>query len=243
MDERLEGMRWIAADSSSAIPLSQEVVSATSRSLDDPIEFPASYAFGKRLLDIAGALALVAVFSPLLLLITLMQAGDRESILFKHTRIGRNGRAFKVYKFRTMVPNADKVLRELIASDPELQQEWLRDHKLKDDPRVTAMGKFLRKTSLDELPQLWNVLKGEMSLVGPRPIVRAELRRYGRAARYYLAVKPGLTGLWQVSGRSDTDYRRRVAMDRHYASTASLITDLVVLAKTVDVVLRRRGAY
>lgn len=245
MDEGVEVMEWTAADTASVIPLSRgiEPFKPRPRFLDYPVTYPVSYVLGKRFVDIAGTLVLALVFSPLLILVTLLLARDGANILFRHTRIGKNGRAFKVYKFRTMVPNADQVLRELITGNPALRTEWLRDHKLKDDPRVTAIGKFLRKTSLDELPQLWNVLKGEMSLVGPRPIVREELRRYGRAARYYLAIKPGLTGLWQVSGRNDTDYRRRVAMDRHYTSTASLGTDLVVLAKTVDVVLRRRGAY
>jgi undecaprenyl-phosphate galactose phosphotransferase len=142
-----------------------------------------------------------------------------------------------------MVPNANTLLHQLLASDPELRAEWRRDHKLKNDPRVTYVGRFLRKTSLDELPQLINVIKGEMSLVGPRPIVRDEIKKYGRAAGYYLCGKPGLTGLWQVSGRNDTDYRRRVAMDRLYVRRASLALDLVVLFKTVGVVLFRRGAY
>jgi undecaprenyl-phosphate galactose phosphotransferase len=204
---------------------------------------PSGYFFSKRFIDVVGALLLTLVFSPVLLVVTLSLLRDGGDILFRHTRIGKGGKAFKVYKFRTMVPHADQVLRDLIARDPELREEWLRDHKLRNDPRVTTIGKFLRRSSLDELPQLWNVFKGEMSLVGPRPIIREEITKYGRAARYYLAVKPGLTGIWQVSGRNDTDYRRRVAMDRHYACTASLSTDLVVLAKTVDVVLRRRGAY
>jgi undecaprenyl-phosphate galactose phosphotransferase len=207
------------------------------------IRFPPHYVLCKRLLDIFGSIALALVFSPVVLVAVISLRRQGGDVLFRHTRIGKGGRTFSVYKFRSMVPNADLVLRELIASNEELRTEWLRDHKLKDDPRVTTIGKFLRKTSLDELPQLWNVIRGDMSLVGPRPIVREELQKYGRAVRYYLAVKPGLTGLWQVSGRNDTDYRRRVAMDRRYARSASLGTDLVVLAKTVDVVLRRRGAY
>jgi exopolysaccharide production protein ExoY len=247
MDERVETLHWADVDSSTTIRLQSDVEIEAARLNPrlpvEQIEFHVSYVLGKRIVDIVGALMLAAVFSPLLLVVTLLQYGDGESILFRHIRIGRNGRAFKVYKFRTMIPNADQALRELIANNPELRQEWLRDHKLKNDPRVTLIGKFLRKTSLDELPQLWNVLRGEMSLVGPRPVVRAELRKYGRAARYYLAVKPGITGIWQISGRNDTNYRRRVAMDRYYTSVASLGTDLVVLAKTVDVVLRRRGAY
>jgi Undecaprenyl-phosphate galactose phosphotransferase WbaP len=246
MDERVERLQWAEVDSSTASPVQSEMdieTARVSRLSALNVEFRPSFVMAKRILDIAGALALATVFSPLLLIVTLLQYGDGESILFRQIRVGKNGRAFMVYKFRTMVPNANQVLRELLAQNPELRAEWLRDHKLKDDPRVTMIGKLLRKTSLDELPQLWNVIRGDMSLVGPRPIVRAELPKYGRTSRYYLALKPGLTGIWQISGRNDTDYRRRVAMDRHYARTASLRLDLVVLAKTVDVVLRRRGAY
>ncbi|MDR3415445.1 MAG: sugar transferase [Nevskia sp.] len=247
MGDRAGDLHWTTADTDSTVALTsgregflQEAATPATR---HEIRFRPYYVVAKRVVDIAGALVLGLVFSPILLIVTFSLNNDGGDILFRHTRVGKGGRAFKVYKFRTMVPNADQVLRELIANNPQLREEWLRDHKLKDDPRVTRIGRFLRKTSLDELPQLWNVLKGEMSLVGPRPVIREELRKYGRAARYYLAVKPGLTGVWQVSGRNDTDYRRRVAMDRRYAGTASLGVDIVVLAKTVDVVLRRRGAY
>lgn len=247
MDENIESVHWAAIDSSAVIPLRAEaefrLPPIASRPVTRPIEFQRTYALAKRLLDLGGAMVLAAAFSPLLLVVSLWASKDGGDVLFSHIRIGKNGKAFKVYKFRTMVPNSDRVLRDLLCSNPELKAEWLRDHKLKDDPRVTTIGKFLRKTSLDELPQLWNVVKGEMSLVGPRPIVRAELHKYGRTSRYYLAVKPGLTGIWQISGRNDTDYYRRVAMDRHYVRIASLSLDLVVLLKTVDVVLRRRGAY
>jgi Undecaprenyl-phosphate galactose phosphotransferase WbaP len=248
MDDRIESSHWVGTDSVSAIPLSTDIKIGATQSVDalcacNDISLSPSYVLSKRVVDILGTIVLVIVFSPVLLIVTLSLSLNGGTVLFRHSRIGRDGKAFKVYKFRSMVPNAGQVLGQLVATDPILREEWLRDHKLKDDPRVTRVGKFLRKTSLDELPQLWNVLKGEMSLVGPRPVIREELSKYGRAARYYLAVKPGLTGIWQVSGRNDTDYRRRVAMDRYYACTASLGTDLVVLAKTVDVVLRRRGAY
>ena len=142
-----------------------------------------------------------------------------------------------------MVPDAEQKLQRLLAEDPIAQQEWLRDQKLRKDPRVTRTGQFLRKTSLDELPQLLNVIKGEMSLIGPRPIVDDELPRYGRASRWYLAVSPGMTGLWQVSGRNDTDYRRRVALDSYYVRNRSFRLDLMILAKTVSVIVGRRGAY
>jgi lipopolysaccharide/colanic/teichoic acid biosynthesis glycosyltransferase len=142
-----------------------------------------------------------------------------------------------------MVRNAEQVLRHLLNEHPELRDEWTKNFKLRNDPRITRTGRVLRLTSLDELPQLWNVLRGEMSLVGPRPIVRAELLRYGRNASRYLAVKPGLTGLWQVKGRSDTTYRRRVAMDKFYVRNQSILLDLYILASTPAAVLRRNGAY
>jgi Undecaprenyl-phosphate galactose phosphotransferase WbaP len=197
----------------------------------------------KRMVDVLGALALGVVFSPLIAGVTLILLRQGGPVFFSHTRIGRSGKPFKVLKFRTMVPNAQQILEELLAASPEMQAEWDRDHKLKDDPRITRTGRFLRKTSLDELPQIWNVLKGEMSLVGPRPVVEAELEKYGRAVRYYFASKPGITGLWQVSGRNDTDYRRRVVMDRRYARDANLFLDVKILLRTVLVVVHRRGAY
>jgi lipopolysaccharide/colanic/teichoic acid biosynthesis glycosyltransferase len=141
-----------------------------------------------------------------------------------------------------MVPNAEQVLREILHQDPDLQREWMRNQKLRNDPRVTAIGRFLRRTSLDELPQLWNVLKGEMSLVGPRPVVREEWGRYGRHLDTFLAAKPGVTGLWQVTGRSDSCYRRRVALDRYYVRKRSLLMDVSILVRTVRVVLQGRGA-
>ena len=197
----------------------------------------------KRLLDILGALTLVLLLSPLLLVVGLVLARDRGPIIYSHSRTGRHGRTFGCLKFRTMVPNAEQVLRELLHNDPDLQREWMCNQKLRNDPRVTAIGRFLRRTSLDELPQLWNVLKGEMSLVGPRPVVREEWQRYGRRLDTYLAAKPGVTGLWQVMGRSDSCYRRRVALDCYYARKRGLSLDLFILLQTVKVVLRGRGAY
>jgi undecaprenyl-phosphate galactose phosphotransferase len=164
-------------------------------------------------------------------------------IIFGHERIGFRGKKFRCYKFRSMVPDADLLLQNLLASSAAARAEWERDFKLKKDPRITRVGRFLRKTSLDELPQLWNVLKGEMSLVGPRPIVREELVRYGRGARFYLSARPGLTGLWQVSGRNDIDYGRRVAMDRAYAERAGIRIDINIIVRTVSVVLKIKGAY
>jgi exopolysaccharide production protein ExoY len=201
------------------------------------------YAPAKRILDIAGAIVLAAVFSPLIVAIAILMRREGGSIIYKHRRVGRDGRSFECLKFRTMVPNADQVLRELLERDAAIKAEWVRDHKLRCDPRVTRLGRFLRRTSLDELPQLWNVMRGEMSLVGPRPVVKEELLRYGRNVRAYLSTKPGITGLWQVKGRNDTDYRRRVVLDTYYVRNQNLLLDLYILLKTTGVVLGGVGAY
>lgn len=197
----------------------------------------------KRVLDILGAALLGIVFLPLILAVAVLLRREGGPIIFRHRRIGRNGKAFDCLKFRSMVPDADRVLRELLERHPELKAEWLRDHKLRDDPRVTVVGRFLRRTSLDELPQLWNVIRGEMSLVGPRPVVREELLRYGRHLHRYLAARPGITGLWQVTGRNDTDYRRRVVLDVYYVRRQSVVLDLYILLKTTHVVVGGSGAY
>jgi exopolysaccharide production protein ExoY len=200
-------------------------------------------AVAKRVLDVVGAVTLGLVFSPLIVVIVFLMRKSGGSVIYRHNRVGRGGQIFSCLKFRTMVPNADQVLRDLLESNPELQAEWVRDHKLRHDPRVTRLGRFLRRTSLDELPQLLNVLKGDMSLVGPRPVVREELLRYGRNVGIYLAAKPGITGLWQVTGRNNTDYRRRVALDTYYVRNQNLFLDLYILAKTTGVVLGGDGAY
>ena len=197
----------------------------------------------KRTVDILGALLLAAVFSPLIVVMALLLWRQGGPVIYRHRRVGRGGMMFECLKFRTMVPNADQVLRDLLEAHPELKREWVQDHKLRDDPRITGVGRFLRRTSLDELPQLWNVVRGEMSLVGPRPIVREELLRYGRNVRDYLAAKPGITGLWQVTGRNDTEYRRRVVLDTYYVRNQNLLLDVYILFKTVLVVLGRTGAY
>ena len=168
---------------------------------------------------------------------------DGGPVLFAHRRLGKDGRYFYCLKFRSMAVDAEKRLAELLASDPVARAEWEKDHKLRDDPRVTKLGAFLRKSSLDELPQLFNVLRGEMSLVGPRPIVEAEIAKYGRRFRHYCTVKPGITGLWQVSGRNDTTYRARVAMDCVYAARRNVWMDFGILAATAPAVLLRRGSY
>jgi lipopolysaccharide/colanic/teichoic acid biosynthesis glycosyltransferase len=197
----------------------------------------------KRAGDLLGALLLATVFSPIFLLALLGATMNGQKVLFRHQRVGRDGSLFYCLKFRTMVPDAEELLRKLLESDLDRRAEWERDHKLKDDPRVTSFGRFLRATSLDELPQIWNVLKGEMSLVGPRPVTPQEMLRYGRNAVVYQLVRPGLTGLWQVSGRNFVEYRKRVAMDVVYVKHQSLVLDLWILLKTVFVVLTGHGAF
>lgn len=203
----------------------------------------AAAAVMKRLLDVVGAIVLGIVFAPLIVTIVFLMRRDGSPVIYRHRRIGRGGRIFSCLKFSSMVPNADQLLGGLLERDPELRAEWIRDHKLRNDPRVTRLGRFLRRTSLDELPQLLNVLRGEMSLVGPRPVVREELLRYGRNVDIYLSAKPGITGLWQVTGRNNTDYRRRVVMDTYYVRNQNLLLDLYILAKTTGVVLCGKGAY
>jgi Undecaprenyl-phosphate galactose phosphotransferase WbaP len=198
----------------------------------------------KRFMDLGIVILGGIVILPLLLLIVLLiKLSSPGPILFGHLRIGRGGRHFKTYKFRTMVIDADEQLEKLLKSDPEVRRQWETNHKIKDDPRITGIGKFLRRTSLDELPQLINILKGEMSLVGPRPIVDGEVPKYGENFKRIFSIKPGLTGLWQVSGRSDTDYTSRVSYDTYYLQSWSVWLDLWVLFKTAGVVIRGKGAY
>jgi undecaprenyl-phosphate galactose phosphotransferase len=199
--------------------------------------------FIKRCFDLVVSISALVLGLPFLLAIALKVRGTRGAIFFGHQRVGQDGKLFKCYKFRTMAPDADRLLADLLTSSAEARNEWARDFKLKNDPRVTAIGRFLRKTSLDELPQLWNVLIGEMSLVGPRPVVTAELDRYGTQVDYYLQAKPGITGLWQISGRNDVTYETRVYLDAWYVKNWSLFNDIVILFRTVKVIFRRKGAY
>jgi Undecaprenyl-phosphate galactose phosphotransferase WbaP len=197
-----------------------------------------------RVLDITlillAAPYILLAFLTLAILVKLDSPGP---VFYRQIRIGRFGRKFPVYKFRTMVQNADRVLQDYLDKYPELKVEWLATHKLKQDPRVTRLGALLRAWSLDELPQLWNVIIGDMSLVGPRPIVDAEVEKYGKCFELYIQVRPGLTGLWQVSGRNNTTYERRVELDEYYVRNRSLKLDLQILLKTVLVVLKKDGAY
>ena len=209
-----------------------------------PVRETEKEALLKRGLDLLGSLSALVLMAPLLMAVgaTIWLCGAGP-VVFSQERIGRNGRTFRCYKFRTMVPNGEQLFAELLTNDPLARLEWETMHKLRRDPRVTRLGKFLRMSSLDELPQLFNVLKGDMSLVGPRPIVSAEAGRYGRRFRSYCMVKPGLTGLWQVSGRNNTSYRRRVALDVTYARRASLSLDLWIMLRTVPAIVSASGCY
>lgn len=197
-----------------------------------------------RLIDVVGAVLLLVFVAPLMLMVAGLIALERSGpVLFRQTRIGLGGQAFKVLKFRTMAADAEQRLIAHLASDPTAAAEWLADHKLRNDPRTTPFGRFLRRSSVDELPQLINVLRGEMSLVGPRPIVVDEVAKYGRHFAAYTSVKPGLTGRWQVNGRNDVPYPRRVRMDAAYARSRCVALDVRILFATVPAVLKRRGSY
>lgn len=212
--------------------------------VDEPREFVIAHLREKRLLDVVGAAALLLFFAPIMLVVALwIILADPGPVFFSQKRIGLNGNLFNCYKFRTMAIDAEERLDSLLLKDPAARAEWARDHKLRDDPRVTRVGKFLRKSSLDELPQLWSVLLGDMSLVGPRPIVEKEASRYGRYLSHYCAVRPGITGLWQINGRNDVSYRRRVAYDVLYVRTATVTDNVRILALTVPSVLASRGSY
>ncbi len=198
----------------------------------------------KRALDLALASVLGLALAPLFLILAAWIKLDSPGpVFFGHRRLGLGGRPFVAWKFRTMVQDAEAVLADYLARNPDARAEWAARQKLRNDPRVTRAGRILRKFSLDELPQLWNVLKGEMSLVGPRPIVEEEVPRYGEAVRLYFRVRPGMTGLWQVSGRNDTTYAERVELDAYYVRNWSVWLDLYLLARTAWVVLTRKGAY
>lgn len=197
----------------------------------------------KRGLDVSVAAIMIFLLLPLMVCIcVLVRLGSAGPVLFRQARIGMGGRKFECLKFRTMILDADAALQELSKKSPEARYEWEQTFKLKKDPRITLFGHFLRRTSLEELPQLFNVLAGEMSLVGPPPVVAAETSRYGNALPVYLSVRPGLTGLWQVSGRSECSYAVRVALDEQYVRTWSLWNDVKIIMRTVDVVLRQRGS-
>lgn len=193
----------------------------------------------KRAVDVVVASAVLLILLPLLVTVAvLLWATQGGSIIFQHPRVGFRGRRFQCYKFRTMLPNADELLKRYLAANPEAAEEWRVNQKLKHDPRVTFIGSLIRRSSIDELPQLINVLKGDMSCVGPRPVVEAELARYGAEADQYLRARPGITGLWQVSGRNRLSYEARVALDSDYVRNWNLKRDFVIALKTIPALLR-----
>lgn len=199
--------------------------------------------FMKRAFDILVASCALAVLSPVLLTVAFIVKRDGGPALFGHKRLGRQGKSFPCLKFRSMIINSDAALKKHLEANAEARAEWQRDHKLRDDPRVTRIGKILRRTSIDELPQLLNVLKGDMSIVGPRPIIVAETEKYDNDISHYYRVRPGITGLWQVSGRNDVSYTQRVQMDSWYVRNWSLWHDIAIICKTFPVVFNRNGAY
>ncbi len=203
-------------------------------------------AYGKRLFDVLFSLCVLVFFSPLYLLIALLiYVSSPGPVLYIQRRVGRYGRPFACIKFRTMVVGADRMLAEMLDAQPNCRAEFEDNFKLKDDPRITPIGRWLRTTSLDEFPQFWNVLMGDMSVVGPRPLVKEELHKYGSAIDKVLTVRPGITGLWQVSGRNDIPYVRRVQIDLYYAKHHSFAMDLNIAIRTIGVVVfpKGNGAY
>lgn len=214
-----------------------QVASEEGNWLGDP------YTSVKRGMDVVLALTALVVFGPLMIVLTVLIRCDGGPALFRQERIGLHRQRFQCLKFRSMVRNAEDVLQRTLERDPAAREEWESVRKLRSDPRITPVGRFLRSTSLDELPQLFNVLAGDMSLVGPRPIVEAEVERYGALFFYYTQCKPGLTGLWQVSGRSDVSYESRVRLDEAYFHNRSIVSDIVILCRTPAAVISRHGAH
>ena len=202
------------------------------------------YSLIKHFLDFIFAIILFVLFIPIILaIIFTLKLFTTENIFFKHKRIGKNGEEFVLYKFRTMKESRDKILNEYFIKYPEAKLEWENNHKLRNDPRITKVGYFLRDFSLDEIPQILNIIKGDMSFVGPRPIVRKEIEKYDIHFNNYKRCRPGLTGLWQVSGRNNTTYKDRIDFDMYYIKNKSFYLDVKIILKTIPVVLSRKGAY
>jgi lipopolysaccharide/colanic/teichoic acid biosynthesis glycosyltransferase len=197
---------------------------------------------GKRAVDVSISAVLLVCLSPVFLILALLIAADGGPVFFAHRRVGRDGTAFGCWKFRTMLIGAEECLTEYLRYHPHAKAEWGEYQKLQYDPRITSIGSLLRKTSLDEIPQLWNVLKGEMSLVGPRPVTAVEMRRYGNFSGLVTSIRPGITGSWQVTGRNEVTFSQRVKMDMEYVMTRTLVGDVIILVRTIPVVFARTGA-
>lgn len=204
----------------------------------------ASYRLAKRMFDLSIVLFFAPFLFPIFAVVALVvKLSSRGPVFFRHGRVGQFGKPFNVWKFRTMHEQSEELLLEYFKTHPEAEREWKQSHKLRFDPRITRLGRVLRKTSLDELPQLWNVLIGDMSLVGPRPIVKAEIAKYGERFFFYSCAKPGVTGLWQVSGRSRLSYDERTQLDERYVRQWRITFDLRILVRTVRMVFLADGAY
>ncbi len=200
----------------------------------------ANYIQMKRVLDVIVASIGLVILSPVFLLLAiLIKVNSKGSVFFAHTRIGKDGKKFKMYKFRTMYENAEEMIKNF---SPEQKKEWEENYKLKEDPRITSIGKILRKTSLDELPQIINIIKGDLSIIGPRPVIDRELEKYGESKEKFLSITPGLTGYWQANGRSETTYKQRMKMELYYVDHISLRLDLQIFFKTFVSVFKREGA-
>ncbi len=198
----------------------------------------------KRVFDFVVALMAIIILSPLLICVALaVRLSDGGPALFGHKRVGFSGKTFKCWKFRSMVPDSEVIFQNYLSENPHAALEWKQNQKIKNDPRITPLGHVLRKYSIDELPQLFNILMGDMSFVGPRPIQKVEYEKYGYSLRHYLSTRPGLTGLWQVSGRSDSTYQKRVAFDRYYVTHWGMLTDIALIIKTVPVAVSGSGSY
>lgn len=198
------------------------------------------YKIVKRAIDVVGSLFALILLSPVFLIIAIaIKLESRGSVFFKHTRVGKNGKIIKIYKFRTMVENAEELIKKFT---PEQMEEYKNNYKLTNDPRITKVGKILRKTSLDELPQLLNILKGELTLIGPRPVIQEELEKYGEDKAKFLSVTPGLTGYWAANGRSCTSYEERMKMELYYVDNMSFKLDMQIFFKTFGAVIKREGA-
>lgn len=223
----------------------QWMQTSSSLLLHQSFKIPIKHNAFKRLFDILFSLFVLILTLPLMLCIALaVRLSSKGNIVYVHERIGRGGKVFQCYKFRTMYSDADKRLQEILENCPQLKKEWDLTYKLKNDPRITPLGKFLRKNSLDEFPQFWNVIRGDLSVVGPRPMVHHEITKHlGPKATKILAIRPGLTGLWQVSGRSNTTYAERIKMDELYVDSQSLLLDIKIIAKTIPSLFFPKGAY
>src|SRR5574344_144737 len=202
------------------------------------------YYYVKRVFDILISLIGLLILLPLTLIVKLsyLLSGDTNTVFFRHKRIGKDGKYIYLWKFRTMYPNAESSLQKILAENPELKAEWDKNQKLDHDPRVTKIGRILRKTSLDEFPQFINILKGEMSLIGPRPVIGGEIEKSGKNKAKFLSMKPGLTGYWQANGRSDTNYRNRIKLELYYVDHFSFALDIEIFFKTFFVVALQKGA-